>query len=180
MVIAVCGLLALSCEVETTDTTTTVTLGDMQITDGDVQGWTVTSEEMYASADELAAGSFNGEAYTYVNEYSLDLKQATYQGFSRTGGAIAGSYVLEFGSTGDAGIGYSEKRAENLDNGYQTLTISGFDDNTATLFRTGVDYLVYAAIDRFLIKLELFGLGSDSEAQTQAASFLGFYRACAQ
>ncbi|MBD3244311.1 MAG: hypothetical protein GF331_27215, partial [Chitinivibrionales bacterium] len=87
--IAVCGMLALSCEVETTDTTTTVTLGDMQIGDGDVQGWTVETSELYGSADELASSSFNGEAWKYVNDYGLDLKQASYQGLNGTGSAIA-------------------------------------------------------------------------------------------
>jgi hypothetical protein len=168
------------CEnVDTEEPTQTVTLADMAIDSSDIQGWRVNETINYASVADLAGGAFNGEAYYYANDLGLSLLRASFQDLTGPSPSSAGVYVLEFGSAANAATAYSDRRQQQINDGSQLLALAGYDASTATLFKLGVDYLVYATVDRFLIKLGLYGPGGDTQAQTQALQFMGFYSAAA-
>lgn len=171
-----CSLVLTSCEVETTDPDTDVTLADMAIADNDIQGWTISSEETYASVEELSRGAFNGEAFYYTQELQLDLTQASGQFLDGASGRSVDVFVLEFLTPADAQTAYALRKDNQANSGLTPVDVTGFDGTVACLFQAS-DFFLYAYFDRFLIKMNLNGMADASDADAVAASFLGFFDA---
>jgi hypothetical protein len=150
----------------------TVKVADLRITD-EIQNWTEASYAYCSDLAALAATAFDGEAYKYQSQ---GLGESIYQTF--TGGTNRDIYscVMSFPAASNAATAFEDRVAEETGAGTATVAVPGYQSSVATLLRNGADFLGYGHFDKFLVKIQIYGL-QEQEAQSTAESFFGAYEA---
>ena len=79
-------------------------------------------------------------------------------------------------SASNAGEAFDDRCAEETSNGSPQVTLPSYQSAVAVLYVNSADFIGYAHFDKFVIKLDIYGL-QEPEAKTVAESFLGTYEA---
>ncbi|MBD3345709.1 MAG: hypothetical protein GF401_11670 [Chitinivibrionales bacterium] len=157
------------------DNNNAAALNDYKLESGDISPWTKTAEKDFSGVDQLANDAFNGRAYSYEDNWGLDITGAFLQSFSGTDNREISVYCIEFSNTTQAQTAFAEEKTEMVNNGNTAYDINGFDNTTASLLKTGGDYNCLGVFDRFYVIMFMYGFQEVTDARSTAYSFLALY-----
>jgi hypothetical protein len=165
------GACFLACSPTNSSKATTVTM--LKINSGDISGWTISSYNIYYSAQSWGSTSVDGDAYNF--QQTVSYSEVMDEHMAGSSGKTITIWILNYTTPENASTQYNVDKTNwsaNLDQ------LSAYSDTVAVGNNSHTDGVyAIAHFKKFYIQIRFSGYTDYALSKQDAVSFLGFLEA---